>query len=534
LVEFDYRLVLDAFVDAVVAADRENRVVYANAAVEKLLGWRPVDLVGERLTVLMPERMRPLHENGFERYLKTGAPRLIGRAIRVPALRRDGSEVEIELTLSAHRAASADEIFVGSLRDLSDRVELERQLTVTRYMRAATRAAPKLTAHLDLAHVLDTAVDTIVADFDAALARVWILEPGTSTLRLRASAGLSREVEKSSRARIDVATHPYKVGVVARTLKPFIANSLAGDPQFDQAWVERERIRAVAVFPLLVGQNLVGVLIGFFRHQLFDEVFEVLGTFSAILSAAVNDARLFAQTQEAVRARDVFLSIASHELRTPLTPILHQLQSIASLNTLSGEPIAGSVMEKIEKTERQVVHLKQLIDNLLDVSRLTEKRLRLSLETVELGSLVAEVVERVLPGIEKAGSRLSIEAPGAVVGRWDRLRLEEIVANLLDNAVKYGQGKPIEVEVAREGDHARLRVRDHGIGISAEDQERIFGRFERAVSDTSYGGFGLGLWISRLIAEAMQGSLGVESQPGEGATFTVLLPVNVVALRASA
>lgn len=145
-------------------------------------------------------------------------------------MRRDGTELEIELTL----AAPAPNVFVASMRDLRDRVELERRLTVTKYMRAATRAAAKLTARLDLAHVLDTAIETLAADFEAALARVWLHEPSSSTLRLQASAGLSLRVDGSSRA-TPLATHPDKVGVVGRTRAPFLRNGLVGDAEFERS-----------------------------------------------------------------------------------------------------------------------------------------------------------------------------------------------------------------------------------------------------------------------------------------------------------
>jgi len=126
--------------------------------------------------------------------------------------------------------------------------------------------------------------------------------------------------------------------------------------------------------------------------------------------------------------------------------------------------------------------------------------------------------------LASAGCVLRFDPNGEIRGHWDRLRLEQVVTNLLTNAIKYGAGKPIDVAVERAPSLARLTVRDQGIGISAEDQARIFQRFERAVSTRHFGGFGLGLWISKNLVEAHGGRIHVVSQPGAGATFTVELP----------
>jgi signal transduction histidine kinase len=121
------------------------------------------------------------------------------------------------------------------------------------------------------------------------------------------------------------------------------------------------------------------------------------------------------------------------------------------------------------------------------------------------------------------GTILSLQASGPLTGHWDRMRLDQVVTNLLTNAIKYGRGKPVEIQVDRQGPAARLWVQDHGIGIAPEDHERIFSQFERAVSEDHYGGFGVGLWIARQIVNAFQGTITVQSQPGEGACFTVTL-----------
>lgn len=387
--------------------------------------------------------------------------------------------------------------------------ELERQLAATRYLAAATQAAARLAERLELDPVLEVAVSTLDRDFGAALVRLWLHDPATSTLELRASTGISTRVQGATRERIDVASHLYNIGVVARTLRPFVRNGLAGAPEFEQDWVEREGLRSVTIFPLVCGGVLRGVLAAFFRRRLEDEVLEVLGTFSALVASAIENTRLYATAQDAIRARDEFLSIASHELRTPLAPLSLNLESL--LRTAERSPGAvpkEKVRAKVQSARRALSHLERLVTRMLDVSRVQEQGLELDLEAFDLVALLQETIERHQPEIDALGCELRMTTPDAVVGVWDRLRLDDVIANLLSNAAKFGRTKPIEVILLSAQDEVVLTVRDHGIGISAEDQAKLFGRFARVASDSKYGGFGLGLWLAnefvRAIAQALE------------------------------
>jgi PAS domain S-box-containing protein len=242
---------------------------------------------------------------------------------------------------------------------------------------------------------------------------------------------------------------------------------------------------------------------------------------------AVENAQLYQQAQNAIRARDEFLSIASHELRTPLTPLQLQLQRLVgerykqTLEKLSPERL----QDILKRSERQVHRLSSLIDNLLDVSRITSGRMKLQPERMDLAEVVRDVTGRFSEELNRSECTLKLQLSDPVVGLWDRLRVEQIVTNLLVNAIKYGSGKPIEIAVERNNRSARFTIRDHGIGIPFNEQARIFGRFERAVSNREYGGLGLGLYITRQIVDAHNGSIAVESDAGAGAFFTVELPL---------
>ncbi|WP_165373993.1 ATP-binding protein [Sorangium cellulosum] len=244
---------------------------------------------------------------------------------------------------------------------------------------------------------------------------------------------------------------------------------------------------------------------------------------------AVDNARLYKDAQSAIALRDEFLSIASHELKTPLTPLSLQIQILTrrAPELCPDKERLTWLTDRLGLVRRQGERLRRLVDNLLDISRISAGRLALELEPVRLSEIARQVVARFHEGgeIAESGSRVTVSAGDDGAGNWDRLRLEQVVDNLVSNALKYGQGKPIEIAVDSAGSSATLTIADHGIGIAPEHLGRIFGRFERAVSARHYGGLGMGLYISRRLVEALDGSIEVSSVLGEGSTFKVTLPL---------
>jgi signal transduction histidine kinase len=225
----------------------------------------------------------------------------------------------------------------------------------------------------------------------------------------------------------------------------------------------------------------------------------------------------------AVKARDEFLSIASHEIKTPLTAL--DLQVASALRLVRGGSVDGQrLTAKLEKAERQIDRLTGLVNNLLDVTRITSGGLTVEKRTTDLTEIVRERVARARELHAEGATAIIVQAHGPVVGFWDPILLDAVVGNLLSNALKFGADKPVEVTVSAEADVARLIVEDHGIGIDASDQARIFERFERAVPMRHFGGFGIGLWIARLATEAHGGRILVSSTPGTGSTFVIELP----------
>jgi signal transduction histidine kinase len=241
---------------------------------------------------------------------------------------------------------------------------------------------------------------------------------------------------------------------------------------------------------------------------------------------AMDNANLYRQARQAIGARDAFLSIASHELRNPLSTLGLQAQRLSRL--IARDPGRGpldALARGTDKIAEQTRRLDRMIGLLLDVSRIATDHLDLDLQEVDLMTVVTDVIECFDEESARTGSAISVTADDrSVTGRWDPMRLDQIVTNLVGNAVKYGAGRPIQVEVARAYDRARVIVQDQGIGIAREQQPRLFQRFERLVDRDSPAGLGLGLWITRRLVEAMGGSIAVESELGRGARFIVELP----------
>jgi signal transduction histidine kinase len=230
-----------------------------------------------------------------------------------------------------------------------------------------------------------------------------------------------------------------------------------------------------------------------------------------------------ADLREAVAARDSFIATAGHELRNPMSGILLNVTyTVFRARQMPETP--EWLLERLASLDRQAKNFVRRATTLLDVSRITAGRMPLERALVSLDGVVREVAKDLAIEAERAGCRVDLTLDPDALGQWDRTALEQIVTNLLSNAIKYGAGGTVEVSVQTEPTVARLAVRDHGKGIAEADCERIFQRFERAVSSAERSGFGVGLWLARQLAVAHGGDIAVKSLPGVGSIFTATLP----------
>jgi len=249
---------------------------------------------------------------------------------------------------------------------------------------------------------------------------------------------------------------------------------------------------------------------------------------TALRLVAEQRARLLEDRRQAVAARDQFLAVVAHELRTPLATLTLLVDClITPLHPHSPTEPGDVVVQKrqLVMLKRQVDRLTTLVVEMLDVSRITGDGLQLSVGPVDLRDVVRQVLDRFALEIQRRHVTLTVNAPDPAPGIWDAARIDQLITNLISNALKYGAGRPIEVSVRVEASQAVVVVRDHGIGIPDEEQSKIFGPFPPFLAATHHAGLGLSLWMAQQIVQASGGGIKVDSRPGQGSTFTVELPL---------
>ncbi len=226
----------------------------------------------------------------------------------------------------------------------------------------------------------------------------------------------------------------------------------------------------------------------------------------------------------AVVARDTFIAVAAHELRNPMQPIIGQIEILLSA-IRAGRCPPDQVERRLERVEHAMCHYIKRAGVLLDVSRINSGKLQFEFEAIDVMALLHEVAADAADAARRASSPITVTGPDTLPVTWDRLAIEQIMDNLVANAIKYAGSSPIELSAEARGEDVRVQVRDHGGGIPAADRARVFERFERAVGrGERRSGFGVGLWVVRQLAEAMGGTVAVGDAPGGGALFTVTLP----------
>jgi signal transduction histidine kinase len=352
-------------------------------------------------------------------------------------------------------------------------------------------------------------------------------------LDLVGEGGVLRREAVESLERGILAEGPGSIGTIVTsapirgaldTLRPRRISRRAGggaaalDP--DQALLHQLCASSCIVAPLVLRHEAAGVLTVARRAKARPHDHEdvlVAAEIARRAALALDDARQVVAAQQELRLRDEFLALASHELRSPLTVL-----QLATQVARKAHPLDAA----LARVDRATQRLSGLVDQLLDAVTAGAKDLPLELEELNLTAVVRQLVDELRDVLSVQGTEIRLHADAPVVGRWDRVRVESIVSNVISNAVKFGLGRPVDVGVEATDGVATIRVLDHGIGIDPELQTRIFGRYERGVASTAYGGLGLGLWIVRRFAESLGGCVHAASDRGAGTTtVTVELPM---------
>ncbi|KFE58904.1 PAS domain S-box protein [Hyalangium minutum] len=509
--------------------DQEGRLLSVSDFWLEKLGYERSEVLGRKsVEFLTPESRKYALEVVLPRYFQTGKCQDVPYRV----VKKDGGEIDILLSAIAERDAQG--AIVRSLAVIIDVTERKRREMAQRLLDEASR---ELVTSLDdeatLQRVAALAVPT-VADLC-----VIALQAGDTSLRPVAIADVSEARARCLREFLQF--HPPPADAL---LCP--AQRCMGEPSIgiggigllrhvdeaDRPWEELRTLRGHRCLhvPLYARGRCLGVLCLASARWCDTDAPADLALAKELgcrVAFTLDNAQLYRKAQESIRARDEFLSIASHELKTPLTSMKLRVQQLE--RALAQQPpdsrLAARLSDMLPIFQGQMRRLADLVENLLDVSRINESRLDLHLEPTDLAALARLVADHLREQLDRSGCKLELEAKEPVSGEWDRLRLEQVMLNLLTNAMKYGAGRPIRLTSTLQDGRALLRVSDGGIGISHEAQRRIFERFERAASH-NYGGLGLGLFITRQIVEAHHGKIWVESEPGRGATFFVELPLS--------
>lgn len=543
--------VLETALDSIISIDGSQQVIEWNPAAERTFGYTREEALGQVLTeLIVPPDLRSRHYQGFARHLATGASTILDQRLEMRGQRRDGTIFPVELTVTR---ADIDEqpLFTAHLRDITARTQSEAEraalLEDAHGARLVAEAAGRrmaqmqaLTAAFSRALTPSEVAEVVITQglevLGAGAGRVLLATDDGQALTLVGAVGYSPEMmARWERVPLE---HPVPLAEAARTQTPLWFNSRAALTSRYPAItrVPDLETEAFAALPLTVNERAIGALaLSFAAGRDFtvdDQAFMM--SLAQHCAQALERARLFeaeqrarAAAEQAARQRAEFLSVASHELRTPLTSMKAAVQLLvrrAEQGALSETQTAHLATQLLSQTDR----LGRLVADLLDADRIQGGRLELRPEHVDLAALAGQVLARFEDTPERtARHELVLETLASVEGYWDPLRLDQVLTNLVSNALKYSPaGGVVRVTVSRNATGAEIVVSDEGLGIAPSDQLQLFQPFVRGQQRSGHiAGVGLGLYITQQIVAQHGGDITLTSQPDVGTQVRVQLPL---------
>jgi len=526
-----YRAIAEAATDAIITIDSDSTILIVNPATERIFGYSTEELIGQPLTMLMPEYLRHLHKAGVTRYLETGRKHIHWAAVQLPGLHKSGAEIPLEISF-AEFTNDGRRFFTGIARDISERKRLqERQARLARHavLHAEVSAAVS-ESEKSLRSILQICAAAVVRHLDAAFARIWLLNDEQKVLELEASAGLYTNLD-GNHARIPLGS--FKIGLIATEQEPHLTNSVLTDERVShKGWAQREGMISFAGYPLLVEGRTVGVIAMFARQSLEQDTIEALESVAPIIAQGVERKR----TQDTLREMEAELahlnrvltvgeltaSIA-HEINQPLAAIV--MNGNAALRWLALDPpnlakacnSAELIIRDGERASQVIARIRALL-----------KKAPPSKTLLDVNEFVLELVDLTQSEMVRNNVRLQVELAGdlpRVPG--DRIQLQQVMLNLIVNAVEamraiQDRERALLITSGSFDDNAvRIAVSDNGPGIDPQTAHHLFNAF----STTKPEGMGMGLAISRSIIEAHGGRLWTEANHKSGATFQFTLPI---------
>jgi PAS domain S-box-containing protein len=522
--------ILDTALDCIITIDHEGKVVEFNPAAERTFGYRRADVLGRQMAeLIVPPPLREQYRRGLAHYLATGAGPVLDKRIEMPALRADGTEFPVELAIT-RISAEGPPLFTAYLRDITERKRAEQ---AARFLADASKS---LAALVDYGSTMQKVARLAVPSF-ADWCAVDLLEPDGSLRRVAVAHADPSKVELAhelNRRYPPDPDAPQGVPHILRTGQPELISEVT-DALLVETVKDEELLRIMQELgvksylgvPLRARGRPVGAItfVAAESGRRFDATdLAVAEDLAHRAGVAMENARLYTEVREADRRKDEFLALLAHELRNPLAPIRN------ALHIMKQAGADGAVVQRVrEMMERQVQHMTRMVDDLLDVSRITRGKIELRKEAVDLATVVDRTVEATRPLIEDRQQELTVDLPPEPLRlEADPTRLEQVLANLLNNAAKYtDHGGHVWLSARQEGGELVVKVRDTGVGIAPDMLPRIFEPFVQAdrVLHQSQGGLGIGLTLVRRLVEMHGGSVTAHSDgPGKGSEFVVRLP----------
>jgi PAS domain S-box-containing protein len=536
--------------DAILLIDEKSTILFVNPATEEIFGYKAEEMLGQQLTMLMPEHVRQKHKDGIKQYIETEKKAFPWINVEQVGQHKNGKEIPLEISYGEFISNNRP-IFTGIMRDVSKRKQLEereriqcleREQEAHRQAEASAQIVRQLQTisdislfNLKLDDMLYKMVERIRDTLNVDTVAILLLTEDRKSLFVRASIGLEEEIIK----KVLIPVGKGVAGCIAASGQPSVIEDISKIEVFSPILHNREVVSLLGV-PLLLEGRVIGVLhVGTLksRHFTNDEV-HMLQMVADRVAIAIEHTRLYEiehsarQTAEAIsRAKDEFLATLSHELRTPLTPIVGWIHMMRSNMVPPSETEKGLAI-----IEASAQDLTKMIDDLLDMSAILSGKIYLEHDPVPVTDIINTAIEFVSPQASKRNVTIETSFNAETYKSYisgDRLRLIQSFWNLLSNAIKFSyEGGKIEVICNVKDGEATIQVIDHGHGIDPDFIPYVFERFRQADSSISrrFGGMGIGLSLVKTFIEIHGGRVSIASKgSGSGTTVTINLPANYVA-----
>ena len=526
--EMLYRGILDTALDCIITIGSGGHVLEFNPAAERVFGFSRDEAIGKELAdLIIPPRMREQHRRGLAHYLKTGEGPVIGKRIEIAGVRKDGSEILVELTITALKI-DREPLFTAYLRDITERVRNDRRRL------AQYTVASLLAGSWTLEEASSAILQTIASIGDWALSGLWIYDETIGRLRCRTFWQVGSDNLKKFGQFSQTVQFRMGEGLPGRVWEsnePAWIHDVTVDKNFPRSAAAKETgLRGGFAFPLFAGRAVNGV-IELFSHDFAEpdnDLLQLVAALGSQIGLFIERRRMEKELERAKEnaeaastAKDRFLAILSHELRTPLNPVLLWAEGV--LNQPGVDP---EIEQGLRMVCRNIELEARLIDDLLDLTRIARGKLQLRLQPADAHELLRHAIEIVRADLDSRHIQLSValEATPHQVN-VDSPRLEQVFWNILRNACKFtADGGAISIRSYSSAPNSiTVEMTDNGVGIEPEFLEKIFAAFEQL--EMRREGLGLGLAISKAIVEMHGGSIRAQSEgQGKGATFAVTLP----------